>query len=404
PFSLKPFRPKLVTSRCGTRCSLMRPLVLSAAAAVLLQQASLPRAAPDAKTTTVAGVPHGGAQCATAWDCALGGVCDSGQCKCDVWFTGGNCTLLNLARARRNNGFNMTGLGWSSWGGHAVPDEQANGWVGLFSLMADKCGLRDYHSNSESIMAFAQEVDGPYTLREPSDPDAAANVAVPPPSHCTQIKRHPSGEYHLWHIFAGGMDNGSSRDPQPARKSCSSGPGSRSSLPPQEAGGFQQQLFIHTSRTPRGPWSQHGTPVEIRTVRGTTAVQASCAAPYYFQNGSALAVWGGGACPQGWGGTGGAHGGGVGCLWAAAAAQWQGPYRQLGGPPGDPVTHPENEDPAIFMDLRGGQGIPMPLPFAPSPRQGGSWAALVGTAGFGPRSWSECALGEARGAESTRIV
>ena len=51
-----------------------------------------------------------------------------------------------------------------------------------------------------------------------------------------------------------------------------------------------------------------------------------------------------------------AHGGGGGCLWAATAPSWEGPYQQHGvdngGLAGDPITHPENEDPAIFTDPR----------------------------------------------------
>ena len=69
-----------------------------------------------------------------------------------------------------------------------------------------------------------------------------------------------------------------------------------------------------------------------------------------------MVVVGGGACPQAWGGSGGAHGGGGGCLWQFESETWAGPYEQAAravGNPGDPITHPENEDPAIFVDPRG---------------------------------------------------
>ncbi len=329
--------------------------------------------------------PHGGGACATDWDCSLGGTCTEGKCACDAWFTGSNCTLLNLQPAKSGNGFDLSGLstggdsfhgsswtGWSSWGGHAVYDNRTSSWVGVFSLMARGCGLHDYHSNSESVITTSKEVDGPFQLVDPTQPDARVNIAVPAPSHCTQIKRHPSGEYHLWHIFPGRVDNATSPDAQPSELTCTNGSSSpdlvlgTSSPPPPPhpcpASGCispsAQQLFVHTAPTPHGPWSVHGTPIELNTLNATTITGASCTAPFYFPNGSALLVVGGGACPQGWGGSGGAHGGGGGCLWEFESSNWSGPYYQLprqhaGSNPGDPITHPENEDPAIFMDPRG---------------------------------------------------
>ena len=43
---------------------------------------------------------HGGAPCATEEECSLGGVCTGSRCSCDVWFTGSNCSLLNLQPAK----------------------------------------------------------------------------------------------------------------------------------------------------------------------------------------------------------------------------------------------------------------------------------------------------------------
>lgn len=336
--------------------------------------------------------PHGGGACASEWDCSLGGNCTAGRCDCDVWFTGESCALLNLARARPQNGFDLTSLqsggdsfhgnrwrGWSSWGGHAVYDETnaSTPWVGVFSLMARGCGLHAYHSNSESVIATAKEVDGPYLLEDPSDPDAPANVAVAAPSHCTQIKRHPSGHYHLWHIFPGAADNATSPDKAPPEMTCTANstrqhhgsvlggwPGPPPPPPhpcPAGQGGCispkGQQLFVHTSpHSPRGPWSRHSSAIVLNTLNATTISQASCTAPYYHPDGRTMLVVGGGACPQGWGGSGGAHGGGGGCLWQFESPSWQGPFQQQPrdiGNPGDPITHPENEDPAIFIDPRG---------------------------------------------------
>ena len=261
----------------------------------------LPLRARQRQLNHVPVVPHGGDACATEFDCALGGNCTAGRCACDPWFTGGNCTLLNLQRARPGNGFDLTGLktgsdtfhgshwrGWSSWGGHAVFDSTNNShpWVGVFSLMARGCGLHAYHSNSESVVATAQQVDGPYVLQEPDNPDSPANIAVPAPSHCTQLKRHPSGQYHLWHIFPGGADNASSPDHGPPELTCANGSASTTASgsgrrpgrigwpgppppPPHPCPAtgcipaVNQQLFVHTAPSPRGPWSVPSSEEEV---------------------------------------------------------------------------------------------------------------------------------------------
>ena len=98
-----------------------------------------------------------------AADClagSLGGLCNaSSLCRCDVWFTGANCTYLNLQPAKPANGLNYDG--WSSWGGHAVRSDADGKWHGFFSLMAGKCTLGAYRTNSGSVAATATEVDGP---------------------------------------------------------------------------------------------------------------------------------------------------------------------------------------------------------------------------------------------------
>ena len=116
--------------------------------------------------------------------------------------------------------------------------------------------------------------DGPYTVADLANPDAAANWAVAPPSHCTQIKRHPSGRFHLWHILPG---NGDGKD-----KNCSHGGAYDSSHNPGEGAGgssvaFSQTLWVHTAPTPTGPWDKVGTRIEIAgLINGTTAAQSWC--------------------------------------------------------------------------------------------------------------------------------
>ena len=51
-------------------------------------------------------------------------------------------------------------------------------WHGFFSLMARECTLNSYRTNSGSVAATALEVDGPYEMAQPSQPDAPANWAA----------------------------------------------------------------------------------------------------------------------------------------------------------------------------------------------------------------------------------
>eukprot|EP01051_Picozoa_sp_SAG22_P010511 SAG22_NODE_950_length_6352_cov_23.892212_6_plen_558_part_00 len=309
--------------------------LLSLAMLSVAARGSAGSATPPPAVTPIA---HGGAACATDWDCALGGVCNSSQaCQCDVWFTGANCTLLNLQPAKPANGFDIEG--WSSWGGHAVHNTKGGKWHGFFSLMARSCTLGAYRTNSGSVAATATDVDGPYILADPAQPDSESNWAVAPPSHCTQIKRHPSGEYHLWHILPGDGDGHYTNctAAQPGGPDPVAGPGDAETHP------FSQNLWIHTAPTPSGPWSKTGHQINITDFKpGTTAEQSWCSAPYYYPNGSAMVVWGG---------QGGRAAGGAG-LWIGLADSWQGPYKQYEAAEIN-LALPNVEDPAIFRDPRG---------------------------------------------------
>ena len=115
-------------------------------------------------TSNGVAVPHGGGGCSSDWDCSLGGQCvltptsrhqpNSSGCKCAAYFTGSHCALLNLQRAKVENGFDLNATSTSTWGGHAVtaePNSTAKGWVGHFSLITGQCTLGAYRTNSESV-------------------------------------------------------------------------------------------------------------------------------------------------------------------------------------------------------------------------------------------------------------
>lgn len=79
--------------------------------------------------------PQGGANCTTDWECSLGGVCTTGACVCDVWFTGPACDLLNLAPAEPNQGLQVPG--YHSWGGHSLLNPKDGLYHGFYSFMCN---------------------------------------------------------------------------------------------------------------------------------------------------------------------------------------------------------------------------------------------------------------------------
>jgi hypothetical protein len=313
--------------------------------------------------------PHGGGPCATELDCSLGGLCTAGKCVCDPWFTGSNCTLLNLQRAKPDAGFRPPG--YHSWGGHAAWDEGSGRWMGLFSFMVRRCSLSAWTTNSASVLATSKEVDGPYTLLGDPEPDSIAPgnpaLIVPPWSHNTFLARDPpSGEWLLWHI-------GSGQVPASQWKNCTGNPDDDTDQPiasMSTPGVSRQQIraslegssvaplpvlgdtfFVATAKSLVGPWN---TSVNISaTVNQPPGVDnatywawhKSNPAPFIFPNGSALVFFSSQNCPPGWPGALAPA-----CIGMATAPHWKGPYTAVGT---TPITSPESEDPSVFRDPRG---------------------------------------------------
>ena len=212
--------------------------------------------------------PNGGGACTTDWNCSLGGECTAGKCVCDPWFTGHNCTLLNLQRAKPDAGFRPPN--YHSWGGHAAWDERRGLWMGLFSFMVRRCSLDAWTTNSASVLATSKEVDGPYTLEGDPDPDALAPgnpaLIVPPWSHNTYLTHDPpSGEWQLWHIGSGQVPPSQWRNCNGTAAHTVHELGERL-LAPSDSGRMAQRLsnnkpvsgdtfYIATAKNLSGPWN-----------------------------------------------------------------------------------------------------------------------------------------------------
>jgi hypothetical protein len=209
--------------------------------------------------------PHGGGPCQTDWNCSLGGECTAGKCVCDVWFTGSNCTYLNLQRAKPDAGLQVPN--YHSWGGHAAFDQAKGLWFGLFSFMVRRCNLDSWTTNSATVLASSKDLDGPYTLVGNPDPDTLAPgnpaLIVPPWSHNTYLTRNPPDDkYLIWHI-------GSGQVPPSQWKNCSSGEeapvADRCSLGQARTKGRQQRalrdeipgdtFYVATSDSLTGSWN-----------------------------------------------------------------------------------------------------------------------------------------------------
>lgn len=124
--------------------------------------------------------PHGGGQCATDWDCSLGGLCAASlagaprRCACDAWFTGPSCAHLNLQPARADAG--LQAPGYNSWGGHPLYSADDGLYHTYVSLMCRGSSLNDWKTLSSIAHATSPRVDGPYTLAAGVD----AQLVVPP--------------------------------------------------------------------------------------------------------------------------------------------------------------------------------------------------------------------------------
>jgi hypothetical protein len=117
------------------------------------------------------------APCATDEDCSLNGVCTAGTCVCDKgWVSAdhtgkgthaGGCGLLDFKPAPSSVSFHGLDDKKSSWGG-SILQLPVSGTPGktqyaMFAAeMTHDCTLRHWTTNSEVVLAVADEPTGPY--------------------------------------------------------------------------------------------------------------------------------------------------------------------------------------------------------------------------------------------------
>ena len=126
-------------------------------------------------------------KCQSDWDCSLAGTCDAvtGECACDAWAEGKDCSYLKFQPV------DPTKIGYlhgehTSWGG-SVQVGAKDGMFHMFvseivcddnDLDKTRCGLAKWQTNSRIAHCVSGTVDGPYTRLSTVLPEEHHNPTV----------------------------------------------------------------------------------------------------------------------------------------------------------------------------------------------------------------------------------
>ena len=283
--------------------------------------------------------------CATDWDCSLGGECDvvTSTCHCDVWWTGAQCQHLRLQPAARRNGLNLA-VNTTTWRALTSPapthtwcmsiqhDPVHGDYFAVVSYILLHCTLDAWTTNSQVVTVRSKSPFGPF------DP-ATMEVIVPPFSHNPKVVRYVDGTFLIFFI---GTLSGSvnATNCTAANASLSSSP-SRLSLNPGNDG-----ARVVYAKSSTGPWTLHngGAPLFSPNDSVWYRLAVTNPAPLVLPNGTVLLYFTGNPDSVRAPNTGNA-------IAVARAPHWSGPYTvldTLGG-----LTSPDAEDPVVFRDPRG---------------------------------------------------
>eukprot|EP01051_Picozoa_sp_SAG22_P013174 SAG22_NODE_1449_length_4399_cov_6.411860_1_plen_353_part_00 len=137
-------------------------------------------------------------KCAADYDCSLAGQCDlgTGECSCDAWASGVDCSYLNFAPVDKASGLGYVDATWSSWGGNAVRGKDKLWHLFMAEIgPAGRKGLGGWTSHSQVAHAVAQSPAGPYKR---------FGLVAAPEHHNPTVKVSPvDGSWNLYSISAG---------------------------------------------------------------------------------------------------------------------------------------------------------------------------------------------------------
>ena len=293
--------------------------------------------------------------CETDLDCNLGGICieDTKTCQCSKEWTGDDCGRLNLLPAELDNGFQPPDS--SSWGGKVVEDSSGEYHM-YVTVMAGKCGLTTWKSNSEVVHAISNDKPtGPYHAVPPGLPIINPFSHNPTVEHVTT----ESGEklYVMAHIGCGGDTvtpkqcfNGTTCDFDDAGDvHCKNGEPMPINLDLKAGCDNSHWTGMHTSNVIEGPWTSvtpAGEPLVITNPDPEVdpwhhaGGQFTNPSIWPFDNGAILLAYSI-DCHNCEIAPGHKHVG------IAYAETWSGPYIDL--TPKEPIFAFNSEDPCIFV-------------------------------------------------------
>jgi hypothetical protein len=301
------------------------------------------------------------ATCVTDADCSLNGVCTGGSCLCDDGWTtypslkldGPDCGQLDLLPAASDTSFHGLDTNKSSWGGSVLHLPTATDGVGggggkkkwtMFAAeMTRGCTLRHWTTNSEVVMATADDPQGPYT---------EAFQIIPPWAHNPEAILTPGGEVVVFTLGDGKPVHG-------PEFPCDAAPGAPTPAPlppraptpaptPGSAVHNVSMLLHHAAVGSVGDasaWAAHNAtlvdfpvafqwegnwnPAPVALPDGRVRVMAHTGFSGYFNE---LVGWSGEVVIE--------------------APSWEGPYRLVSSRDVTNCTHCE-EDPFMWQDHRG---------------------------------------------------
>jgi hypothetical protein len=300
------------------------------------------------------GTPHGGAACATAFDCALGGTCTDSVCVCDAWFTGSNCTLLNLQRPRFGRESGTCGAAFNSyysWGGRALYDLPSDTYHLMASFMCRHASLAQWTTVSSSAHFTSAVVDGPYEwFEQDCDASGICTPIVIPWSHNTVVAANAPGRspaFLVAHI-GDGVVPPAQWLPCFNKSDVKLAPPPRGARAPPLRASPGDTCYYTVADDLAGPWTRalnnSGVTINI-TGSWTTSGLVGNPAPLVNADGSVNLYFTATPCPAGHGALN------ANCIAMARAPSWDGVYQMDAAP--RPITYPESEDPFVWRDFRG---------------------------------------------------
>lgn len=263
-------------------------------------------------------VPWGGGGCKSDLDCSLGGECyipnpgrpagPIGTCKCDPWFTGLTCELLNFQPPKSDQqGLCHKGFdSYFSWGGRAIPEKKPGApttWHLYASFMCEHFSLANWTTVSSSGHFVSDSPVGPFEFSPEQCEGEVCTPTIIPWSHNTvAVHNNEAGAaeaWQIWHI-GDGVVNKSVFSPCFNKSQVGAFDLAAAALLNDDASELEsvqevdplnpgQMVYVATAGEPSGPWTRafENRPLRIQYDEGGAWPQsATNPSPLVLPNGS----------------------------------------------------------------------------------------------------------------------